>query len=49
MPSTAPQVKKDAVKGYGGNIIECEPTLIARENTAKEIGAKRRCYVCSSF
>lgn len=40
MPSTAPQVKKDAVKGYGGNIIECEPTLIARENTAKEIGEK---------
>lgn len=37
MPSTAPQVKKDAVKGYGGQIIECEPTLIARENTAKEI------------
>ncbi len=40
MPSTASQVKKDAVKGYGGNIIECEPTLIARENTAKEIGEK---------
>ena len=40
MPSTAPQVKKDAVKGYGGNIIECEPTLIARENKAKEIGEK---------
>ena len=40
MPSTASQVKKDAVKGYGGNIIECEPTLIARENTAKEIGKK---------
>jgi threonine dehydratase len=40
MPSTAPQVKKDAVKGYGGEIIECEPTLIARENTAKEIEQK---------
>jgi len=37
MPSTAPQVKKDAVKGYGGIIIECEPTLKARENTAKKI------------
>lgn len=41
MPSTAPQVKKDAVKGYGGQIIECEPTLIARENTAKEIQEKK--------
>ena len=30
MPSTAPQVKKDAVKGYGGEIIESEPTLSAR-------------------
>lgn len=40
MPSNAPQVKKDAVKGYQGNIIECEPTLVARENTAKEISQK---------
>ena len=37
MPTTAPQVKKDAVKGYNGQIIECEPTLEAREKTAKEI------------
>lgn len=37
MPSTAPQVKKDAVIGYGGNIVECEPTLQAREAIAKEI------------
>ena len=40
MPSTAPKVKKDAVKGYGGEIIECEPNLIAREDTAKEIEQK---------
>ncbi len=40
MPSNAPQVKKDAVKGYQGNIIECEPTLVARENTAIEISQK---------
>lgn len=37
MPSTAPQVKKNAVLGYGGHIIECEPTLKAREATAKSI------------
>lgn len=37
MPSSAPQVKKDAVKDYGGQIIECEPTLNAREQAAKEI------------
>jgi threonine dehydratase len=37
MPSDAPQVKKDAVKGYGGSITECIPTLEARESTAKKI------------
>lgn len=37
MPSNAPQVKKNAVKGYGAQIIECEPTIIARETAAKLI------------
>ncbi len=31
MPSNAPAVKKDAVAGYGAQIIECEPTLKSRE------------------
>ena len=35
MPSNAPQVKKNAVKHYGAQIIECEPTVIARETAAK--------------
>jgi threonine dehydratase len=37
MPSNAPQVKKDAVKNYGGIITFCEPTLKARESTAAKI------------
>ena len=37
MPSNAPRVKKDAVKGYGGRIIESEPTLLAREAEAMKI------------
>ncbi|MDT7828407.1 pyridoxal-phosphate dependent enzyme [Pricia sp. S334] len=37
MPSTAPQVKKNAVAEYGGKIIECEPSLAAREAAAQEI------------
>ncbi|WP_281989665.1 pyridoxal-phosphate dependent enzyme [Aquimarina aggregata] len=41
MPSNAPQVKKDAVKGYGGQIIECPPTLQDREETATKIQNKR--------
>ncbi len=44
MPANAPQVKKDAVLGYGGNIIECEPGLTAREETlhwlVQETGAE---------
>ncbi len=37
MPKNAPQVKKDAVRGYGGIVIECEPTLDARERESKHI------------
>ena len=37
MPSNAPQVKKDAVAGYGGRITFCEPTLAARESTLARI------------
>lgn len=37
MPSNASLVKKEAVKGYGGEIIECEPTPAARELAAKNI------------
>lgn len=37
MPSNAPQVKKNAVAGYGGQITFCEPTLAARESTMEGI------------
>ena len=37
MPSSAPQVKRDAVKGYGGKITLCAPNLAAREKAAKKI------------
>jgi len=33
MPSNAPSVKRDAVAGYGAQIIDCEPTLKSREST----------------
>ena len=41
MPSSAPQVKKDAVKTYGGIIIECPPTLKDREETAQKIVSEK--------
>src|SRR5262245_37196957 len=37
IPNNAPQVKKDAVAGYGGQITFCEPTLEARESTLERI------------
>lgn len=37
MPNNAPKVKKAAVKGYGAEVIECEPTLEAREGTVQKI------------
>ena len=37
MPENAPQVKKDAVKTYNGEIIECESTPQAREATAEKV------------
>ncbi|MBZ9629206.1 pyridoxal-phosphate dependent enzyme [Salegentibacter sp. LM13S] len=37
MPSSAPQVKKNAVKTYGGQITECVPNLKAREAAAEKI------------
>lgn len=37
MPDNAPQVKKDAVAGYGATITFCEPTLMAREEALAEV------------
>lgn len=39
MPHTAPQAKKDAVRGYGGKIVECEPSTSSREATFAEVVA----------
>ncbi len=40
MPRTAPQAKKDAVKGYGGIITECEPSTSSREEVFAQVQAK---------
>ena len=37
MPSNAPQSKKAAVIGYGAKVIECTPTLEARESTLQKV------------
>jgi threonine dehydratase len=40
MPSNSPPVKREAVKGYGAFITECEPTLEARELKLNELVAR---------
>ncbi len=37
MPENAPQVKVDAVVGYGGEVTKCTPTLSSREKTLMEV------------
>ena len=39
MPRTAPQAKKDAVRGYGGVITECEPSTTSREEVFAKVQA----------
>ena len=41
MPRNAPAVKRQAVVGYGAEVIDCEPTLQARESTAAELIERR--------
>lgn len=40
MPRTAPQAKKDAVRGYGGVITECEPSTSSREAVFARVQAE---------
>jgi len=40
MPENAPAVKVAAVKGYGGEVVFCQPTLTAREKALNEVVKK---------
>ncbi len=40
MPRTAPQAKKDAVKGYGGRVVLCEPSTSSREAVFADVVAQ---------
>lgn len=37
MPKNAPRIKREAVKGYGAKIIDCEPNQVDREATAARV------------
>ncbi len=49
MPSNAPEVKKAAVAGYGGEIVLCEPTLQAREETLAGVVARSGAVVIHPY
>ncbi|MEM7635461.1 MAG: beta-hydroxyaspartate dehydratase BhcB [Pseudomonadota bacterium] len=40
MPRTAPEAKKAAVRGYGGKVVECEPSTSSREAVFAEVVAQ---------
>ncbi len=40
MPRTAPEAKKQAVRGYGGTVVECEPSTTSREAVFAEVVAE---------
>ncbi|MEM1322601.1 MAG: pyridoxal-phosphate dependent enzyme [Bacteroidota bacterium] len=48
MPENAPTVKKTAVRGYGGEVNECESTVQGREAMAAEIVEQRGASVLHS-
>ena len=49
MPNNSPNVKLEAVKGYGANVTLCEPTLEARRTTLEEIAEKTGAAVIHPF
>lgn len=49
MPSTAPAVKRAAVEGYGAEVIECEPTLAARERMTLAVQARTGAHLVHPY
>lgn len=49
MPENAPEIKKRAVKGYGAQIVFCEPTLEARESTMEQVVKRTGCTFIHPF
>jgi threonine dehydratase len=44
MPENAPDVKRNAVKAYGGNVISCKPGLSSREETLANVTRDTRAF-----
>ncbi|KAL1919075.1 uncharacterized protein VTP21DRAFT_2456 [Calcarisporiella thermophila] len=40
VPKNAPLVKREAIRGYGARVVECEPNIKAREETCNRLAAE---------
>ncbi|MEP1209519.1 MAG: beta-hydroxyaspartate dehydratase BhcB [Rhizobiaceae bacterium] len=40
VPRTAPEAKKQAMRGYGANVVECEPSTTSREQVFADVVAE---------
>lgn len=49
MPRNAPEIKKKGVRGYGGQIFECEPNVQSRESTLEGVVAKTGATIIHPF
>lgn len=49
MPRTAPQIKKQGVIGYGGQVFECEPNLRSREETLFHLVQENGAHIVHPF
>jgi threonine dehydratase len=49
MPENASVVKKEAVKGYGGIVVECEATLAAREASLRHVVEETGAHVIHPY
>jgi threonine dehydratase len=49
MPENAPDVKKNAVKGYGAKVIECESTAVGRQSTLDKVVEETGAYFISPY
>ncbi|KAL0079751.1 tryptophan synthase beta subunit-like PLP-dependent enzyme [Phycomyces blakesleeanus] len=49
MPHNVPEIKKIAVRGYGGTVVECNPPQKAREKAASDIQASTGAVLIHPF
>ncbi|KAF2073786.1 hypothetical protein CYY_004920 [Polysphondylium violaceum] len=49
VPKNAPTIKLNAIKGYGANVLLCEPTLKAREENVEILREKHGCVFIHPF